>query len=549
MRCEFTNVRNTAPLTLTKEWGDAFVGNEVELSAAGDDVLSNGPVGSTSVAPTNGPATSALTVYSDETVTVSETFGPGDIANYNIALVCTGGQTIDTTNVTINGQTASYELVFGDDPQPTACRFQNTIKTTTVVLQKEWIDGRLGDQSALTITSGTSPATDTATSTATGATGAEVDTTNQAVLTNVFVGDVLTSTKPCSSVTATTRTTSSATADRSTTTTSTTRGRSRSSTPTRTTRSRARSPTRRTATLELTKDWADSPHQRWGRAADRPGRRPARLHDDHVERRLAAPISTVVYVGDTYEIAEDALATFGAANYDIDWVCTDAAGSSGSDETTGSVAITPADADATILCTFTNDRLSTPLSFRKEWIDGAEGDTADLTIDPEIVDPATATWAVPVDADPVGTGSGTTTDSYTVTVAAGEDVVLSEVLADSNLGGYTVADFDCGAVIPAVGSGTWTVSVDETNTDSAIECVITNERTETTLTLVKDWVDPTTGLGSSVEMTATGQAGEITESSTSPTDSISDTLRVFSGETVDTWRCSPPAMVRTSAPC
>ncbi|MCB0966650.1 MAG: hypothetical protein KDB37_07425, partial [Ilumatobacter sp.] len=292
--------------------------------------------------------------------------------------------------------------------------------------------------------------------------------------------------------------------------------------------------TRRTATLQLTKDWVDSPATDDGVTLRiGPAGAPLATVATTSNTAPATPISTVVYVGDTYEIAEDALATFDAANYDIDWSCTDAAGSSGSDETTGSVAVTPADAGATILCTFSNDRLSTPLSFRKEWIDGAEGDTADLTIDPEIVDPATATWAVPVGAEPVGTGSGTTSDSYTVTVYAGEDVVLSELLADGNLGGYTVADFDCGDVVPTVGSGTWTVSVDENNTDNAIECVITNQRTETTLTLVKDWVDPTTGLGSSVEMTATGQGGQITEPSTSPTDSTSDTLRVFSGETVD----------------
>ena len=73
-------------------------------------------------------------------------------------------------------------------PVGVTCTFTNTRTSATITLQKTWVNGAAGDTADLAVT-GSDPGTSgSATSTATGAAGAQTDTTNQATAT-IFSGE------------------------------------------------------------------------------------------------------------------------------------------------------------------------------------------------------------------------------------------------------------------------------------------------------------------------------------------------------------------------
>jgi fimbrial isopeptide formation D2 family protein len=122
-------------------------------------------------------------VFSGDTVSLEEAFIRGDPADYETTLNCDSG-------VTVTG--GSFVVPPTPPPGvPITCTFTNTRRQATLTVQKEWVNAAASDQAGLTIT-GTDAATlGAATSTATGATGSHIDTTDQANAT-IFAGETVT---------------------------------------------------------------------------------------------------------------------------------------------------------------------------------------------------------------------------------------------------------------------------------------------------------------------------------------------------------------------
>ena len=188
----------------------------------------------------------------------------------------------------------------------------------------------------------------------------------------------------------------------------------------------------------------------------------------------------------------------------------------------------PAQPTATT-CTFTNTRTSAQLVLRKAWVNGAEGDTAGLTIAGQ----PSGEGAV---VSEVGDESSFIDDENVVTrtVYSGEVLPLAEVLGE-NTGTYTTAL----ACAPTAGlvyqtgalTGTYTVPAQPT----ATTCTFTNTRTSAQLVLRKAWVNGAEG--DTAGLTIAGQpsgegavVSEVGDESSFIDDENVVTRTVYSGE-------------------
>ena len=112
--------------------------------------------------------------------------GAGNTGTYQTNLTCT-----DSAGLTYNAGAPSGTYTVPAAPSTVVCTFTNTRTSATLVLQKEWVNAAAGDQAGLSIT-GTDPATSgSATSTASGAAGSQLDTSNRATAT-IFSGETVT---------------------------------------------------------------------------------------------------------------------------------------------------------------------------------------------------------------------------------------------------------------------------------------------------------------------------------------------------------------------
>lgn len=136
--CVFTNTRKTAQLTLTKNWENAFTGDQVILSTRQtlDGVTGarlNGSSVATGPASSTGVTTDAVrTIYSDSTVELWEEFVVGD-AHYNVSLQCTDANGLTYTPGELTG---TYAVP--TNPVDVTCTITNTHKTATIALVKDW---------------------------------------------------------------------------------------------------------------------------------------------------------------------------------------------------------------------------------------------------------------------------------------------------------------------------------------------------------------------------------------------------------------------------
>ncbi len=128
IRCEFTNTRNSATLTLEKAWVD---GEQDDTAVIGIDGT-NDDMTTATAAGTAGTDVSAdtasTTVLSGETVTLSEVLGAGNAAAYQTTLECGG------TPVTLTGLSGTYTVPA--DPDAVTCRFTNSADRGTIVIVK-----------------------------------------------------------------------------------------------------------------------------------------------------------------------------------------------------------------------------------------------------------------------------------------------------------------------------------------------------------------------------------------------------------------------------
>ena len=154
--CTFTNSRNQATFTLQKQWGDGTLDGEVvdlDASAAGPAPLA-AAIDTTATSPAGAAGTNTMTVYSGQTVTLSETFqvaANGDA--YTTSLNC-GTLPAGMTLTPATGN-RSATLTVGNDPADVTCTFTNTPKTAGVALQKNWAaNSNVGDDVVLSVAIG-----------------------------------------------------------------------------------------------------------------------------------------------------------------------------------------------------------------------------------------------------------------------------------------------------------------------------------------------------------------------------------------------------------
>ncbi len=120
IRCEFTNTRNSATLTLEKEWVDGEAGDSARLIING----ANGATATTTGGNQVSTEKATATVYAGDTVGLAESLTTPSGASYQSSLAC-DGQTI-----TAIGTSGTYTVPA--DPDAVTCRFTNT--------PRSWLD-------------------------------------------------------------------------------------------------------------------------------------------------------------------------------------------------------------------------------------------------------------------------------------------------------------------------------------------------------------------------------------------------------------------------
>ncbi|UVJ41003.1 DUF11 domain-containing protein [Arthrobacter sp. CJ23] len=290
--------------------------------------------------------------------------------------------------------------------------------------------------------------------------------------------------------------------------------------------------TRKSAQLTLTKEWVN------GRAGDQASLGAAGssgLSPDAAGSSTAPATTTpavlTVYAGETVNLGE-VLAPANVGSYATSLSCAGADGLSYTPPApTGSYAVPPT--PAAVTCTFTNTRTSAVLTLQKHWINGAQGDTADLDITAQLgQSPAAGAASVAIGSAQFAD----TAKTVTATVLSGETVSLAEALGAGNLGSYT-SSLSCSAAglnpEPTPGlNGAYTMP----KTAAPVTCTFTNNRTSVQLTLEKEWIDGADGdravLGAASTFPGLPEGSESNGLPGSEVDSPVKTVTVLSGETV-----------------
>lgn len=168
--CTFTNTADRANVTLKKQWVNAFQGDEADLSITGAaaDAATSIATGGNSTDNTN---VASVEVRVGEKVTLSETLPAENTGEYTSTWSCSNGTSGSGTSI-------PQITVVGD----VDCTIVNTAKEITVRLDKRWIDAFLGDDATLYING------DSGTSTATGVAN-ELD--EDVVVKTIRVGDLV----------------------------------------------------------------------------------------------------------------------------------------------------------------------------------------------------------------------------------------------------------------------------------------------------------------------------------------------------------------------
>jgi uncharacterized repeat protein (TIGR01451 family)/LPXTG-motif cell wall-anchored protein len=503
--CTFTNTRTTAKISLAKAWTNAKAGDEVDLTIASPTA---GPVGATSTAPT-GAETAEITVLTGETVNLGESFAIGDAANYVTSLDCASAANLPAyTPDATSGTLLIAKADAGDD---IVCTFTNGRGTAEVVVAKELndpltpqadfdlsINGSVvfpaaqdGDASSpVEVNLGDEVTVAEEVNVSFDSTLACVDENQTTVVVTPNVGTSGTFVVPASA------------ADETITCTFTN--------------------SRKSAPLTLQKVWVD------GFGGDTAELSIDGINDDSASSTApAAPDATNravidIYAGETVALAEELLGA-NVGSYASALTCTEPGLIATPDGLSGTYTAASDLADD-VTCTFTNTRDRSTLTLQKAWVNGANGDTAELSADGLAGDGT--------DTSTSDGTEGTVTDAanaVTIDVLSGEQVALEEILG--GVGGYTTA-LNCGGIqISSATTGTYTVPQDPT----PVTCTFTNTRRTATLVLAKTWPGlPATG--DSVELTADGSSGfevAATGTSTAPTAGSTTTLTVYTGETVD----------------
>ena len=270
---------------------------------------------------------------------------------------------------------------------------------------------------------------------------------------------------------------------------------------------------RRSAVLSLGKVWVD------GLVGDSASLSIDGVNDDSDVDVVGGPVgvsSVTVLAGERVVLAE---VFDGVGSYDTDLSCS-APGLGYVDGALSGTFTVPA-VPVAVTCTFTNTRRRATLTLRKEWVDGAAGDEAVLSIDGVNDGSATAV------ASGVA-GSEISAAQASAVVLSGEVVSLSEVLGAGNTGGYATVLACGGVAVPLSGSDGF---VHGAGDPGDVTCTFTNTRTRATVTLQKAWVDAVAG--DTADLMVTSSVGSDSQEATAPAPAATAAqVEVLSGSSV-----------------
>lgn len=418
MTCVYTNSRKAGTLYLSKVWANALDGDAVALTIDGEtfdqvDTYFPSPAA---------PATAA--VYAGETVDLTESMFAANRGTYvNTDLQCSSGALTYT-----EGSFQASLAITADDigVAPIVCEFTNTLKAVELVVEKEWVGGPNGVTVNLTAGDETG-----------GRINTSVDSPNAAEnnTATVYVGEQISVSEDFAD---------GAEADNWTTTVACTVGGTVGTVngvrDAEFTVPDVEGPivctftnSVNTAAVVLQKVWVNA------NSGDT-----AQLELTSQSSGAAGAVSTAPEAPDmanTTTLAFPVTETIGIAEqlsdgdtYDTEVSCegatnplTDVAG----DNRGASLELHPDDAGNEIVCTFTNTRPGTDLTFVKEWVGGVPGDSARLEATSGTdSDSGTAVAPGPERANP------------TIVVGAGDTVSLAESFG-ANQAAYDVTGFEC----------------------------------------------------------------------------------------------------------
>ncbi len=506
-------------MTLQKAWVNGAAGDTADLTINGSDPTTSASATSTAtgaaVSETDTINQATAIIFSGQTVNLAEDLGAGNTGSYTSQITC------DKPGLTPDPDGRGGSLRVPTTPVAVICTIINARTSAPLILRKEWVNGAAGDTVGLTIATPARGGPSLAVSTATGAAGSEIDTVNQAI-TTVFSGETVDLAEVLD-LSNTGRYTSAIVCDQRGLTPN---GDGRGGTylgpaapdPVTCTITN----TRRSASLTLRKEWVNAAV----------GDTTALLITGSDSGTSGSAISTAtgatgsetdtvnlasatIFAGGTVTLVE-ALGAGNIGSYSSQIACTPADGFTAGEGGQGGSYQVPAD-PVDVTCTITNARTATSLILQKEWVNGAPGDTAALSIDGATTGSGFATAVVPAN------GNGLSTDKAMVTVLSGASVDLAETLGSGNTGSYT-STLACdrpGLTSNSDGRGG---SYQVPAIPVPVNCTFINTRTSAPLTLRKTWVNGAAGdqaalsasgstpapSGSAIS-TATGAAGSETD--------------------------------------
>jgi hypothetical protein len=527
--CAFINTRVASTVALTKTWVNPVTGDVANLFIAGP----GGSLASDTAAAPADTTIGPVTVLSGDTITLGETMPPTNNGAYTSAVVCNPGTGFTPGTGGVNGQ-----IVVPPTPTNFACTMTNTrAPTGRLILQKDWVHGAAGDSTTLTATgSGVVPDGSGSTLATVPGTGtSSINVVNIAVASSETV-------QLTEAITPTNHGTY-------TTTLACNAGTLNAATGQLT----VPAPSNGTITCTFTNERVASTvvlHKTWVNPVDGddahlfiagPG---GSLATDVATAPLDSALGPVTMLsGDTFTLGET-LAPTNTGAYTSALVCNPDTGfTAGTGGLDGQIVVPSTSTN--FACTITNTRAPTGrLILQKDWTNGAAGDSTTLT--------ATGTGVVPPDgsgstlATVPGTGT-TSINMVNIAVASGETVDLSEIMGE-NTGTYaTTLACNAGSLNAAIGQLTV-----PNPPHGNITCTFTNVRVQSTVTLLKTWVNSVANDQAVMSILdpggLLGEATAIAPGGTGPSPEAVGPLTVLSGDTITVGETLPTTNIGAYSP-
>ncbi|CAN5335354.1 hypothetical protein BH11PSE14_BH11PSE14_13600 [soil metagenome] len=484
--CTWTNTRKSATLNVAKSWSNAVVADAVDISTTGG--INNVSFQAVSTQPTQiqaDPTTYA--VFSGEVLTFAELFTQGLPGDYVTSLGCTGTGASLAGNVLTVGPTATA----------ITCTYTNSRSPVNLTIRKSWVNAKINDAVTVSTVGGINSASLPSTAN----TPTEIDTAVTPI--QVFAGEQIIIGETFNTGDPNTYNSSLACTGNATPVS----GAQLTVTAGDTNIVCTETNSRKGATLTLAKSWVNGAVGSSVTVNGTGAINVLTLNSVATggnQTTTGSPIN--VFVGEQISLAE-VFNSSDQANYSSGLACT------GNGTVLAGNVLTVNAADTAITCTFTNTRASGSLTLAKTWVNANIGETAALS------------GSGGANAASLNSTAGAANETDTglpVTVSAGEQITLTELIGGGNGGNYVKALACTGGTL---NGNVLTIGA----TPGSITCTFTNTRAAGTLTLAKTWVNA--HIGDTAAVTGTGGANPASLNSTANTAGETDTSGQFTVST------------------